>query len=190
MFAVKRRCKIFRRGSVCQVPASTKGQILSDYKDSADYAFKRMVRAAIRKSEMTKSDRDITLAIVDLWFFHKNGRKKYIHPGRRKLAKKAKVTIITVARCLAKLRAAGILTVIKNPRGEGQKPTQYTVNIHALLVFCGCDWLDEYLSKCYTTFPKNDTPLAYQNDTQYKYTSNVLLFENNLALKSNGGDHE
>jgi hypothetical protein len=167
---------------------------MTNYKDSTEYAYRRLVRAAIRKSNMTKSDRDITLAIVNLWFHHRNGPKGYIHPGRKHLAKKANVSIITVARCLTRLRDSHVILAIKNPKGEGQKPTQYVVNIHALMLHCGQYWLDEFMAlsspKCYTTFPENDTPLAYQNDTQYKYTSNVLLFENNLAKKSNGGKHE
>ena len=152
---------------------------MTNYKDSTENAYRRLVRAAIRKSNMTKSDRDITLAIVNLWFHHRNGPKGYIHPGRKHLAKKANVSIITVARCLTRLRDSHVILAIKNPKGEGQKPTH---------------WLDEFMAlsaqKCPTTFTENVPPLAGQNVPQYKYTSNVLLFENNLAKKLNGGEHE
>lgn len=157
------------------------------YKNSDDAAFKRMVRSAIRKSKMTKSDRDITLALVNLWFYHRNGHKKYIHPGRKHLAKKAGVGISTVSRCLSKLRQAQAIIPIKSPRGEGQRPTQYVVNIHSLLVLCGCDWLGEFTSKCVTTFPQNDPPLVCRNDPQYNNICNVLPFQSKPSLKSKVG---
>ena len=162
------------------------------YKDSDDAEFKRMVRTSIRKSEMTKSDRDITIALVNLWFYHKGGAKKYIHPGRKHLAKKAGVTVKTVSRCLARLRTAQIISPIKNPRGEGQKPTQYTVNIHNLLVFCGGSWIDEYMRlsyiKCPTTLLQNVPPLAGQNVPQYNNTLNMSFYKKPPHEKMKRGD--
>jgi len=165
------------------------------YVDSAEFSFRRMVRAAIRRSEMTKSDRDVTLAMANLWFHHRNGPKKHIHPGRKKLAKSAGVSIKTVARCLAKLQAARIIIAIKYPRGEGQNPTQYTVDLAALLTYCGCDWLDDFMwqngAKCPTTFAQNVPPLAGQNVPQYITTSNKQKPETKKPNSRFGGcDYE
>jgi len=162
------------------------------FKDTPDAAYQRMVRSAIRKSEMTKSDRDITVAIVNLWFHHRNGPKGYIHPGRKHLAKKARVTIMTVARCLAKLRAGGMITPVRNLHGEGQNPTHYTVNIHAILVFCGATWIDEYVrdmaQNVTPLYAQNVTPLAYQNVTQSICKSNLSKSKTKPCVNSKHGD--
>lgn len=118
---------------------------MSSFKDSQEAAFRRLVRQAIRKGDLTKGERDVTLAIVNLWFHHRNGPKGYIHPGREKLAKSAGVTVKTVSRTLASLRAAGVLTPLNGVSGGGKTPTHYTVNTHALLVLCGCDWVDDFM---------------------------------------------
>jgi len=147
-----------------------------EFRDSAEYALQRLVRQVIRKNKnLSAHQRNILIAICNDWFFHKNGPKKHIHPGRKRLAKKANTTVITVARALKLFREAGIVHVVARPRGEGQKPTQYVVDEVAILKFCGCD-IPETVSAAIIEFPQNDTPLvppndtplAYQNDTQYK----------------------
>lgn len=112
--------------------------VIPGYKDSQEAAIRRLVREAIKKSKFSKSERDVALAIANLWFYHKNGPKGYIHPGREFLAKRARVSVRTVCTTLGKLRAAGVLVVIANQRGQGQRPTYYKVDLKALLVICGC----------------------------------------------------
>lgn len=118
---------------------------MTSFKDSQEAAFRRLVRGAIRKSEMTKSERDVTLAFVNHWLHHRNGKKAFVHPGREQIAKKAKVTVKTVSRTLAMLRAAGVLVPLKHLNGGKGKATEYRVNISALMVLCGCTWVDDFL---------------------------------------------
>ncbi len=162
------------------------------FKDTPDAAYQRMVRSAIRKSEMTKSDRDITVALVNLWFYHRNGPKGYIYPGRKRLAKKARVTIKTVSRCLAKLRAGGMVTPVENLYGEGQNPTHYTVNIHAILVFCGATWIDEYVRNMTQNvsplYAQNVSPLAGQNVPQSICKQNMSKSETKQRKNTKCGD--
>lgn len=115
---------------------------MTDFKDSQEAAFRRIIRQAIRKGPFTKSHRDVTLALFDHWFHHKSGPKGYIHPGRAKLAKKARTTEKTVSRCLASLRSAGVISPAGSLKGNRYQATEYTVDPLALLVFCGCDWVD------------------------------------------------
>ena len=114
----------------------------TSFKDSQEAAFRRIIRSAIRSGPFTRAERDVTLAIFGHWFHHKGGPKSYIHPGRAKLAKKAKTTEKTVSRCLGKLRAGGIISAEGPLKGNRYKATEYEVDPAALLVFCGCDWVD------------------------------------------------
>ena len=98
-----------------------------------------MLRQAIADSGLTRGQKAVTTKIVDLWLHHRNGPKGYIHPGREKLAKTAKVSIRTVATTLAELRAAGVLKVVARPKGEGQRPTEYRLSTRKLLHLCGVD---------------------------------------------------
>ena len=106
------------------------------FKDSQEAAFRRVIRDSIRKSEFTKSERDVTLALVNHWFFYRNGKKGYIHPGREKLAKKAKVSIKTASRCLGFLRDCGAITALANLNGLHGNATEYTVNVVVLIHVC------------------------------------------------------
>lgn len=112
---------------------------MSEFRDTPESALRRLVRLVIRKSPLTKSEQAVTLAVVNLWFHHRNGPKGYIHPGRERLAKSARVSVRTVASTLARLRDGGALVVVGRPKGEGQKPTEYRIDVSALLVICGTD---------------------------------------------------
>lgn len=119
---------------------------MSDFQNSQEQAFRRLVREAIRKCpDFTKSERDVCLAMVNLWFHHKGGPKGYIHPGRALLAKRAKCTEKTVSRSLAKLRAIGAIIPLNEPNG-GRIATRYQVSISDLLIFCGHEWVAEFMA--------------------------------------------
>jgi hypothetical protein len=118
---------------------------MTNFKDSQEAAFRRLVRQAIRKADFTKSERDVTLALVNHWFHHKGSSGGLVHPGREKLAKRAKVSVRTVASTLAMLRAAGVLEPVSNLYGGKGKATAYRLQIHPLLTLCGCDWVDDFL---------------------------------------------
>jgi len=117
----------------------------TDFKDSQEAAFRRIVRQAIRKGPFTKGERDVTLALVNLWFHHRNGPKGYIHPSRKMLAERAGVSVRTVASTLAMLRAGDMIVPVSGLRGGKAKATRYKVNARQVMVFCGVDWLDEFM---------------------------------------------
>lgn len=112
------------------------------FRDSQEFALRKAVRDAVKGAAarhiFTKSERDITLVLVNMWFHHRNGPKGYIHPGRERIAKRANVSVWTVAKCLALLRETKALRVVGHARGEGQRPTQYLLDISALLDMCEC----------------------------------------------------
>ncbi len=113
---------------------TAQGAIASnDYRSSRDYAEKVLIRQIIRKSSLTRAQREITLAIVNLWFCHRNGQKGYIHPGREKIAKSTKASVKTVSRCMGILRDKGILQATQFLNGAGENPTHYKVDIYQLI---------------------------------------------------------
>lgn len=116
---------------------------MTAFKDSQEQAFRRLVRAAIRKGEFTKGERDVTLAVVNHWFHHK--AKGKMHPGRAKMARQAKVTEKTVSRTFAMLRDAGVMVALTPLKGNRYKATEYVLNVVALMVLCGCGWADDFL---------------------------------------------
>ena len=110
------------------------------FSNSHEAAFRRVVRDAIRKCpDFTKSERDVTLAIVNLWFHHKDGPKGYIHPGREALAKRTGITVKTVSRTLGKLRAIEAIVPLTALKGNRHEATRYVVDIIRLMTFCGCN---------------------------------------------------
>ncbi len=110
------------------------------FKDSHEAAYRRLMRGAVRKSPMTKGERDVTLAMLNVWFHHRNGPKKYIHPSREALAKKAGVSVRTVATVLSILRDSGALIVMSDHLKGGQgRATRYRFDDLSLLAMCGLD---------------------------------------------------
>ena len=169
------------------------------YRDSHEAQFRRIVRHVIRQGPFTKGQRDVTLALFEHWFYHKSGPRDYIYPGRTKLSKKARVSINTVKRTLAMLRAADILHPISSPKGEGQKPTCYRVEVINLMTLCGSDWVNIFMRGAYskgakwpTTFEQNGPPLAGQNGPQYKRdVEGILSKKKEQRLdKPKRGDYE
>ena len=160
------------------------------FKDSQEAAYRRIVRGAIRKADFTKSERDVTMALVNFWFHHK-GTGKPIHPGREKLANRAGVTVKTVSRVLSMLRAANVLEAVSCLNGNHGNATRYRVNIHPLMTLCGCDWIDQFVRGAFQNVPpcksKNVPPLAGQNVPRiYNYVSASLSQERD---DRSGGEH-
>ena len=125
-----------------------KNQPPSNFRQSPEHQLRRFVRKAIRNSKMTRGQKEITTSIVNLWFHHRNGPEGIIRPGRKRLARQAGVTIVTVSRSLSMLKTAGVLTATKNPKG-GVRPTHYIVNLNNLMALCGARWADEFLRGAY-----------------------------------------
>jgi hypothetical protein len=142
-----------------------------DFRASAEAERHRRVRAVIRKIKrdvLTKAERDVLMAVVNLWFYHGKSGAKMIYPGRKKLALKADVSIPTVARALDHFRKLGILEAQQYAQG-GRNSTRYKVCIHTLMeTFDPSDV--EYVSGTLVPFMpqnsvSNDTVSEAQNDT-------------------------
>jgi hypothetical protein len=142
--------------------------------DSDEAAFRRIVRDCIAKGPFTKSERDVTKAFFEHWFYHKSGPRNYVHPGRERIAKRAKVDVKTVSRAFAMLRAAGVIEAIASAKGQGKKPTKYVVNVIALFTLCGAGWADHFVKNVPPRIPKMSHQVPGQNVPQIKDTLNTF----------------
>lgn len=114
---------------------------MSDFKDSAEAAFRRMVRESVRgASDLTRAERDATLVLLNLWFHHRSGARGHIMPTKEMVAKKAKVSPRSVCTLFTKLRASGVLVASSKTTGGRSRPTRYRLNISNLLTLCGCEF--------------------------------------------------
>jgi len=167
---------------------------MSDFKDSREDKHRRLVRSKIRKGPLTKSQRDVTLALVNHWFHHKGGAKGYVHPGRKKLAKKAGTSVRTVASTLAILRDWGVLKVVAHLHGLHGNATEYLVDEYALIAFCD-EVSAKQIARLATNGVQNCTGAGVQklhtvinnverNPSQEVRTLNVVRF----PLRSGGGN--
>lgn len=166
---------------------------MTDFKTSTEAAWRRVVRAAIRnadKGDLTKTEKDLTIAIVNLWFHHRNGPRGYIHPSKKVLAKKAKCSVRTVATCLTKLRNVGALRPVSHMRGGKGFSTRYKVNLRSLFTFCGCDYPDEIAINCTLT----ELKIAHLGYAKIAHCiSNVPSYEKknpNQDIETPGCEHE
>lgn len=163
---------------------------------SPEAALRSLVRAAIRKSEMTRAERDVSLAIVNLWFHHKSGPQGYIHPGRKLLAKRAGCCEKTVMRSLAFLRAGGALITVSHATGGKHTATRYRVDISALLGMCGFDFPRALNgSLCLVNVPQSDGKMSRnRGDKMSPCNKNVRdeepeprKYDNVFAFRAAGG---
>lgn len=127
-------------------PRASSPAEIADFRKSQEQATRNLIRQAVRSHRgFTKSERDVTLALINVWFHHKDGAEGYIHPGRRLLASRARVSQRTVTSLLARLRDAGVLVVLGHLNGGPHMATQYAVNEMALLDLCAGDWVKRFL---------------------------------------------
>ncbi|HCT33047.1 MAG TPA: hypothetical protein DF966_07790 [Sulfitobacter sp.] len=107
------------------------------FKDSQEAAFRRVVRSQIKRGPFTKGQRDALLAFINHWFQHRTSKGGMVHPGRKKIAAKAGVTIKTVSRLFDLLRNHGVIVAEANLNGLHGKATAYTVSTVHLTALCG-----------------------------------------------------
>jgi hypothetical protein len=118
---------------------------LIDFKDSQENAFRRLTRQAIRSGIDNRCHRDVIMTIVNHWFHHKSGPKDYIHPSRKLIARKARVSERTVTKVFSILREAGVLIPVSHMRGGRNIATQYRVDHEAIFRMCGLCWVKRFL---------------------------------------------
>lgn len=144
---------------------------------------RRIIRK-IRRVMLTKSERDILMAVVNLWFHHANGPLGYIHPGCETLANRANVSVITVKRALSRLRDYGVISAINHAKGGRNHATDYTVNLIKLRevfdpsgVVTIPGVLVEFVPVRSTQSVTNDTVCTTRNDTVYGYQNDTPSIE-------------
>lgn len=118
--------------------ASGRPQTLDDAaaKRSEMFRERRYIRELIEKSDYPRSQRAVMRALIDHWFHHR-AKGGVVHPGREKLAKKARCSLRTVATVLSLLREKKIIIAVSDLRGHGQKATHYRVDLGALRLSFG-----------------------------------------------------
>lgn len=93
---------------------------------------RRDARRRVGKLPLTKSQRDILMALVNLWFAHRY-KSGSIHPGRDLLAKKSKVkSVKTVSRALSLFCDKGWIEAVAYQKGGTGKATHYRVKLEAI----------------------------------------------------------
>lgn len=111
--------------------------------ESQEATFRRVVRDQIRRGPFSKGQRDALLAFMNHWFVHRSSKCGVVHPGRKRIAKKAGVTVKTVSRLFEILRFYGAIEVVDNLNGLRGNATEYTVNTEVLSAVCRlkkADW--------------------------------------------------
>jgi hypothetical protein len=110
---------------------------VQEFRDSTEFAFRKKIREAIWDgAPFPANHRAVLIAVVDLWFFHRNGPKGYIHPSRQKLADRARCKVRTVSTALGVFRRLGILIPVSGVKGGKGFATRYSVDLSAVLVIC------------------------------------------------------
>lgn len=159
-----------------------------NFKESEVFSFQRFMRARVKQCEdLTKTERDITVFLLNLWFRHANGPKGYIHPGRNLIAKKCGCTTKTASRTLGKLRASGIIIPLNDPKG-GRLSTQYIIDVSSLAVFCGCDWVDIFRRNARANVPVKKSEMSrFLRDKMSPCIKNVAI-DPSQELETSGDD--
>jgi hypothetical protein len=111
---------------------------VKDFASSQEAAFRRTTRDTVRRSNLTRTEKEILLAFLNHWFVRRH--KGPVHPGRKKLAKKAKASVRAVNYTLSMLRDFGVITAVAyatgNAGGEKGRATEYEVDTSKLLIMC------------------------------------------------------
>jgi len=108
------------------------------FKDSREAAFRRDTRARVRKSNLSRTEKEILLAFLNHWFVHRS--KGGVHPGRKKLAKRAGASVRAVNYTLSMLRDFKVIEATAhatgNSAGHRGCATEYKVDEQRLIALC------------------------------------------------------
>ena len=106
-----------------------------DFEKSQEAAFRRNLRRIITQSNLTRCERDITMALVNHWLHHRKKNDGVVHPGREKLAKRSGASLASVKRTLAMLRDAKVVRAVAHLEGRGRCATEYRLYPDRLIAF-------------------------------------------------------
>lgn len=153
---------------------------MTEFRDSKEAEFRRSIRASIRSGPFTKGQRDVTLAFFNHWLHHRKSRAGVVFPGRKRLARKAGVTIKTVSRTLDVLREHGVINAEAHLEGLHGMATEYTVSVVRLYEFCAKKRTET------RKYGGTNVP-TLGRDKMSRRISNVLMFPDQGAKASEGG---
>lgn len=105
-----------------------------NFQNSQEATFRRVNRDMVRKSNLSRSEKEVTLAFLNHWFQHR--RDEVVHPGRNKLGKRSGASLPTVKRTLLMLREWDAIFPVAHLYGQEGKATEYTVDLVRLGVLC------------------------------------------------------
>ena len=108
--------------------------VRKSFSNTSEHEHRQFMRRAVRKAKISKNERDVVLALMNIWFVRKSDGE--MHPGRKKIAKMAGVSVRTVAAIMARMREADALLVVSHGKG-GRASTRYQMNLENLIVFLG-----------------------------------------------------
>ena len=126
--------------------------------DCKESVYRKTMRKCVVMAEITKSERDVALALLDIWFQHRNGPNGCIYPSRETIANRARVSVKTVSRTLDMLRRIGALVVVSNTNGGRNRATQYRINDR---MWCG---MARRLSEKAEFLPIGESLIDYDDD--------------------------
>jgi hypothetical protein len=146
----------------------------------------RHCRAAVRKSGLSRSERDVLMVLVNLWFHHRG--KGFIRPGKPLLVRRAKVSESTVSRALVKFKEMGLIAPLRYAAGGGRCATHYSVDTslicekfapHGVKVMPGELVKVSFPVRSFDTPARgqNDTPARGQNDTPEGCQNDTLYID-------------
>jgi len=108
------------------------------FKDSQEARYRRDTRARVRKSGLSRTEKEIFLAFLNHWFVHRH--KGGVHPGRKKLAKRAGASVRAVNYTLAMLRDFKVIEATAHATGNSAGyrgcATEYRVDEIRLIALC------------------------------------------------------
>ena len=141
----------------------------------------RYFRRIIRKDKgkrLTRAETEILVTLFNLWMYHRNGPKGYIHPSREKLAKKCKCSVVTVARAFSEFRKLGI-AVPRDPNlkaGQG-KANRYSLDLSKIQELFEPSNVRVLPGVLVPLWRQNDPLSGPQNDTLNPYQNDTLSIE-------------
>ena len=155
----------------------------NNFSDTREAEFRRVLRRTIRKGPFTKSEREVVLAFINHWLQHRNSTKGVVHPGRKKLAKRAKVCVRTVAGTFKLLRQHGAIIPMAHLHGLRGNATEYTVDVIALTELCAKKKADLAVSGVQNIPSSGRAKIAHRSSDG---SSNVIRFPIQ-GVKASGG---
>lgn len=108
------------------------------YAQTQEATFRRLNRDKVRKSNLSRAEKEVVLTFLNHWFVHRS--KGAVHPGRKKLCGISGASVRTVNRTLALLRDYDVIRPVAFEHGNCSdgfgKATEYVCDTSNLTELC------------------------------------------------------